>query len=360
VRLYVCDDTLLEVYQKLATDYYDATGVAVILLTPGEGESCQEALERYMASEAQPTMFCLHQEQSLQQYAHLLYDLTDTQAAGQLYSSGFGMHYGEKLLALPVAVEWFGYIYNAELLGKAFTREDFYRKDITGYNSMAYIAQHLTSIKLSPFGKPDLADTSAAGLAALLSTVFQNPEQLRSFVDLYVSNSQVAGDPLTAFKNGKSVFYAGTTADFAEALSLGIENVDLLPAFAKGSNAMQYTCASFLAVKSTGYDPDIQVTLAFLRWLVTARQGGGAPIDELGLLSPYKSATVAHNALEKLLRKYMAEEPARVAWAADGLTGEEMKDFCAALAAYCANPSDAAWDKVAQILEKKPATPPEA
>lgn len=352
VRLYVCDASLLEAYAQLALEYYSTTGIEVILLSPTEGESCTDALARYMASDTPPTMFCIHQEATLQQYAHQLYDLAGTKAAGQLYSAGFGMYQGEKLLALPVAVDWFGYIFNANLLkDAAFTRDDFYRTDITGYNSMAYIAKYLKSVKSYPFGKPNFADTSDSGLAALLSTVFRDPDQMRSFIDLYVDNSYSTTNALTSFKSGKIVFYAGTTASFDSALVLGIDKLDLLPAFVRGSSTMEYICRDFWAVNGTGYTPDITETLAFLNWMVTARADGAAPIDSLGLLSPYKDAAVADNALEKLLRKYMAEEPARLVWDSRCVDQEKFADFCAALAAYYAKPNDTNWAAVAALMQ---------
>lgn len=352
MRLYTCDAEKAEVYVELAVQYYKSTGIEVILLTPAEGETCDQALQRYMQSETAPTMFCLHQQQTLEAYAGQLYDLSGTKAAEQLYSAGFGMYYEEKLLALPVAVDWFGYIYNASRLKDgAFTRDDFYRKDMSAYDSMEYIAKYLTSAKITPFGKPDFSDTSDAGLAALLSTVMQDPDQMRSFIDLYTKNSLSTTDALNAFKSSKIVFYAATTASFDEALTLGIDKLELLPAFTDGSDAMHYTCDYFWVVNGQGYDPDIQETVAFLNWMVTADQKDGAPIDRFGLLSPYKSATVAHNALEKLLRTYMAEEPAKLVFNNSCVPQEKFADFCAALATYYAKPNDTNWEAVVALMK---------
>ncbi len=348
VRLYTCDKDRLEKYLLLAEEYFAATGVEVILQTPAEGENCHDALARYMASEAPPTMFCIHREQTLLQYADQLYDLTNTQAAAQLYSAGFGMYYGEKLLALPVEVDWFGFIYNAKMLADAgFSRVDFHRTDMTGYHSISYIAETLRSKQVMPFEKPDFAN------AAILSALFPEADQLRSFVDLYVGNSNSGDNAMLAFQYGKNVFYAGTTADFEAALTLGIENLDLLPAFADGSNTMRYTCRSFLAVNGAAYEPDVRVTAVFLRWLVSGRADGGAPMDALGGRSPYKASTVSGNGLEKLLRKYMAEEPAQVMWDQSPVEPVELADFRDALAAYFAKPSDDAWEKVARLMKKK-------
>ena len=330
---------------RLAVEYYQMMGVEVILQMPEEGETCEEGLERLMASDYKPTIFCLHQQQTLQKYADSLYDLTDSQAAAQLYSADFGMYLGEKLLALPVGVDWFGFIYNAKLLENGgFSRVDFHRPDMTGYHSISYIAQHLKSAGKDPFQQPDFTN------AALLSALFPE-EQLRSFVDLYVGKSNAGTDGLKLFQEGKIVFYAGTTADFAAALTVGVENLDLLPAFADGSGAMQYTCDYFWAVDDTGYAPDTQATLAFLRWMVSDRLGG-TPIDSLGMLSPYKTAGVTDNALEKLLRKYMAEEPAKLVFSNSCVAQEDLADFRAALAAYYADSSDANWEKVMKFMKK--------
>lgn len=351
VRLYTCDAQRAEIYVELAVAYYNATGIEVILLTPAEGESCRQALARYMQSELQPTMFCVHEEDTLQQYAQQMYDLSGSKAAGELYSAAFGMYYGEKLLALPVEVDWYGYIYNASLLkDAAFTRDDFYRKDMTGYNSMSYIAKLLTSSKIYPFGKPDFTNAAKTGLTAMLTTIFKDPDQLRSVVDLYSGNTFSTTNAMNSFKSKKIVFYAGGTADFADALTLGIDKLDLLPIFADGSSAMHYTCQYFWGVNTVEYAPDVQETLAFLNWMVGGEKIGTAPIDRLNVLSPYQNATVADNALEKLLREYMAKEPAQLVWNR-GVEEEELAELCAALAAYYAKPSDTTWAAVAALLE---------
>lgn len=351
VRLYTCDATLLERYTMLAVEYYQLTGIEVILLTPNEGESCEEALAAYMASDAPPTVFCLHSEQALQQYQDRLADLTGSGVAENLVNPGFALYQDGKLAAVPVEVDWFGYVYNAEKLGQA----GFSRDDLTDYSAMLYIADYITSQKnilgVHPFGQPDLADTGAAGLTALLTTVFRDPDPLRSFIDLYAGNSRTTVNAMTSFQNGTTVFYAGTTACFEDALKLGYDKLELLPAFADGSNAMHYLCDHFWAVTASSYAPDTAETLAFLGWMVTGSAATAPPIDDLGLLSPYKAAAVADNALESLLRGYMATEPVQLVWAQNALVSDE--DFgklCEALTAYYKNPTDSNWSKVEAYL----------
>lgn len=351
VRLYTCDATLLERYTLLAVEYYQLTGIEVILLTPNEGESCEEALAAYMASDAPPTVFCLHNAQTLQQYADKLVDLSGSSLVENLVNPGFALYQDGKLAAVPVEVDWFGYVYNAEKLGQA----GFSRDDLTDYSAMLYITDYITSQKntlgVHPFGQPDLADTGAAGLTALLTTVFQGPAQLRSFIDLYAGNSRTTVNAMTSFQNGTTVFYAGTTACFEDALKLGYDKLELLPAFSGGSEAMHYLCDHFWAVTDSAYFPDTAETLAFLDWMVTGSAQIAPPIDDLGLLSPYKAAAVADNALESLLRGYMATEPVQLVWAQNALVSDE--DFgklCEALTAYYKNPTDSNWSKVEAYL----------
>ena len=358
IRLYTCDVSRQDAYIQMAIEFYLSTGVAVVIMMPREGETCEHALTRYMLSNMPPTVFCVHDEATLQRYAQELYDLSGTAVAGQLYSGDFGVYSGEKLVALPMAVEWFGYIYNKELLGRAsYAREDFFREGMTSYDSMAYIRKYITSQKNTlgayPFGKPDLLNAADDGLAAMLSRVFAEPQQLRSFLDLYVSNSRSTTDALASFKKGEIVFYAGTTACFDEVLTMGIGKLELLPGFAQGSSAMQYTCDHFWAVTDAEYAPDTEATLKFLKWMVTARENGAAPIDDLGMLSPYKDAAVAENALVKLLRQYMAEEPAQLLWHSSSVEEEDLDAFRAALNAYYLKPNDTNWAAVEALIKKK-------
>ena len=69
------------------------------------------------------------------------------------------------------------------------------------------------------------------------------------------------------FADRIAVFYAGTTACFDEVLTMGIGKLELLPGFAQGSSAMQYTCDHFWAVNDAEYAPDTEATLKFLKWM---------------------------------------------------------------------------------------------
>ena len=348
VRLYTCDRARLGAYAQLAVRYYQATDIEVILLTPQAEETCREALARYMAEDDPPTMFCIHEVQDLEKWQHLLFDMNGTAAARQMYSADFGMYVDSRMLALPVAVDWFGYVYNKEKLGTlAFSRDD-----LADYSAMEYITQYITSqngtTNVYPFAKPDFSDVSASGLAAMLRTAFADEAQLRSVVDLYIGNSYSTADPMTAFLNEKVVFYPGSTACLGNVLQLGIHKLELLQIYADGRDGMTYFSNYFWCVNATGYSPDVVETLAFFSWVVVSQNGQPAPIDLLGLLSPYQDAAVADNALEKLLRKYMKEEPAVLRW--DAPLPEDHAAFCAALAAYYKNPSDTAWETVKQYL----------
>ena len=116
---------------------------------------------------------------------------------------------------------------------------------------------------------------------------------------------------------------------------------------------MRYTCSDFWAVTGVGYGPDIQETLDFLGWMVKEGSNGRTPIDSFGALSPYKDATVVRNALEKLLRQYMAQEPACLVWDSSCVAQEDFDAFCNALADYYAKPNDTTWEKVALLVKKE-------
>lgn len=348
VRFYSCNEAMLEKLVSLSVEYYTNTGVEVILMTPAEGETCQQALERYMMEEYAPTVFCIHTESDFYRYAYTLYELSGTTVANQLSSGDFGMYAEDHLLAIPVEVDWFGYIFNAEKLSIAgFSREEaFFRKDMSSYNAMSYIAAFLSK----PFGTPNLSVSTDDGLSSLLATVFSDPAELRAFLDLQTGRHLSGNDPLPSFKNGKTIFYAGTTADFENVLSMGINNLDLLPAFTPDNSAMHYTCNHFWGVNQIVYAPDLTETLAFLAWMVTAQNGSSAPIDSLGMLSPYQDAVYAKNALEKLLRSYMQQEPALLVWEERCVDDEDMTDFCAAMVTYFLKPNDANWEEVKKYM----------
>lgn len=340
IRLYVCpaEDTAL--YEDLAAQYAALTGTAVTIVT---GD-----LQPLMDSDTPPTIFCLHSQQEAQQWQDHMYDLSGAPVLEQLYNPNFALTENGKPLALAMDVTGYGLIYNAALLGKA----GFTRSDITDFASLRAITQHITedrkTLGFYPFCTPDLHNTV---LTEYLAGISEDPAQIRSFFDLYRNNATASGDPMAQFVSEKIVFYVGGVWDYDRISQLGIHNLDILPIYTTDGGSFHCTSSTYWSVNAQSSDADIQASLDFLNWLVTVDENGNVPVDLLGWLSPFRNATAAEDAFQRLMRKYIAEEPVTLRWEiAPGMSEQELTDLAAALSAYMASPSDDTWAAVAALL----------
>lgn len=342
VRLYSCDENFLPVFAALAAEYTNLTGVEVEVLSP-EADGCQATLQRYMESEDPPTVLCVHSQRQLKAWSNTLLDLEDTALAAALCNDGLGLRLDGKLLGIPAGVEGFGLLVNAEILG---TKGALSRNDITSFASLSTAVQILknNSVKAFPAADPTLQDAWYLLLA-------EDLENVRAFVDLYMANCGTTGDPMTLFLDGKSAFCPGGTWDYDTLASftestLHVRNLDILPNYAAG--AMQYICDTAWCVNASARQEDIDATLAFLTWMVTAPEGGAAPVDQLETLAPFADAAWYGNWLENKLRGYMRTEAAVIQWDGGDLSTGRL---LIALETYLEESTDENWRQLCLTVE---------
>lgn len=341
VRLYSCDDRLLTVFRTLAAEYSAQTGVEVQVLSP-EIDGCQATLQRLMQSEDPPTMFCIHNQKQLKFWQNTLLDLDGTALSDALCNNELGMRLDGKLLALPASVRGYGLLANLELLGAVLSRSD-----ITDFNSLTMWVSILkdNSIKAFPTSTFNLQD-------AWYLLMNEDLQSARAFFDLYAGNSSRSGDPMTLFMTGKTAFFLGDTGDYSALAeftegSVHLRDLDILPTYANG--AMQYICDTAWCLNASARQTDIDATLSFMTWLVTAQADSAAPVDQFEMLSPFTDAAWYGNLLEKKLRGYMSAEAAVIQW--DG--GEMGTDpLLMALNDYIASRTDENWQLVEQIVQQ--------
>lgn len=347
VRLYTCDSQTYETYVALAGEYYAETGTEVVVLMPEEGRDCQDALTELLASEAPPTIFCIHSEEMMIQLQEQLLDLSGTTAANALYSDAFAYTVDGRKLALAADVAGSGLLYNAAILAQpvGFTQTDFHN-----FADLQYIFNYITAnrsrLDVYALAAPEYANTR---LMETLAGLFADADQLRSFVDLYVKNTTSRNTTDTYFLKGTTVFYIGSTEDYHAVSSLGSNKLGFLPAYAKGTTAVQCICSHYWAVNAATSAADRQVSVDFLGWLVTD-QADETPVDRLQMLSPYRDATHYDNTLQKQLRSYLETGNARLSWRISGKVAD-VSAFATALRAYVVSPSDETWATIADMFQ---------
>ena len=342
VRFYCCDPAWAEVYGQLAAEYTAQTGTAVVIQT-ADGKPCQTALEEYMQGPNPPTVLCMHGREDFARWQDVLLDLQDTEVASKLCSSDFGMWSNGQMLAVAVDVEGFGLLLNAQVLSKTHTRGD-----INSLSSLKTAVKILKDSTVKVFGLVSFADGEVLRLLESGAA-----GDIREFLDIYRNHCDWENDAVQQFLKGNSVFYLGDTDDYAlfadqPDSTLQIRDLDILPTFTAG--AMQYICKTAWGVNGNVRPEDLEVTLDFLGWLVTAGENTAAPVDRLQVVTPFADAAWHSNHLENKLLTYMRTEAAVVQWECNNINNSQLLN---ALKKYIAEGTEENWAALAALLPKK-------
>ncbi len=345
--LFTCDSALYTVFSQLAVEFNQVTGTQITVRTLQEGQTCREALLEAARNGDMPTLFCMHSQADMEAWENRLYDLKDTAVVQALCQETFALSSGDRILAVGADVDGYGLLYNASLLAKA----GFTRTDIASYTDLETACQFITSksFVFKAFSAPDFAQGQDRDLASILAGSLG--AELRSFWDLYIHSGGTGTQGLAQFQEGYSVFYVGGSWEHEQAAVIGSQNLDILPLYGASGGAMRYAVNLAWGLDSLAEAEDIRLALAFLGWLVTAPEEGTAPVDRLGLMSPFRDSATYQNTLEKKLRGYMNTEPALADWSVSSLSEQQLISLCIALTQYSQDPTDDAWTAVEAILE---------
>lgn len=339
VRIYLCQEESMAAYAALAQRYTDATGIPCTILT---GD-----LDSLMASEAPPTIFCVHSQAEAEKWQAHMQDLSDQPILQQLYNPAFALTVEGKPLALSMDVTAYGIIYNAELMSMAgYTRDDF-----TDFSSFRQKVDAVTEKKnilgAAAFCQMNLSN---GDLVSLLVGGSGNAQQLRALLDEVLANDVAGENAIDSFVNQKMVFYIGGAWEYDALAALGFNKLDILPFFTDQGGNLPCISQAYWAVNNQAAPQDVQASLDFWLWAVT-KQDGAAPVDSLGLIAPFKDADAGDLFMRRLVRKYMANEAVTVSWEiAPGLTEEVLAQLMPLLEAYAAAPNDENWAPIAQLF----------
>lgn len=343
VRLYSCNEAWTQALEALATQYTEQAGMEVVVLRPQE-DGCQATLTRLMQSEDPPTVLCVHSQRQLESWKESLLDLQGTGFGDALCAASFGLYAEGKLMAVPMDLEGFGLLVNAEVLA---TKGALSRNDITDSQTLSMAVQILkdNSVKAFPAAQLD----AAAALHLLLTG---ESAQVRTFLELYAANGHTSGDAQEQFRNGQCAFYLGGTWNYDALVAqvdqvLQVRNLDILPTYLAGS--MQYIFSTAWCVNGSARQEDVDATLAFLAWLVSAGEDGTVPVDALQTLTPFSDGTWYGNQLEKKLLAYRKTEPAFVHWA---VASDDYTKLLTSLEIYLQKRTSENWDFLQTILKQ--------
>ncbi len=364
-----------EAWQDLADAYTEETGVEVKVVTAAEGKY-EETLTAEIDKSSAPTLFQISGQIALDSWKDYCLDLKDSDVYKELTSDDFAVKDGDAVYGIAYVYEGYGLIVNKKLLAEAGYKVE----DITSFEKLKEVAESITARKaelgFSAFTSSGLASSSSWRFSGHLANmplfyefeadgITTQPAEIKgtyldnfkALWDLYINNATIDPTTLTSeqndaaveFKNGKAVFYQNGTWEYGNIASIGDENIGYIPIYTGVRDEKQgLSCGTenYWAVNKTASEADRQATLDFLKWVVTSETGTTALAEDMGFVSPFKSAKPVDNVLCNIMNEYVEEGRYNVSWAFNHTPNVETwrSGVTSALAAYSAGRGD--WDAV--------------
>lgn len=362
-------------WQELAKAYEAETGVEVKVVTAAEG-TYEETLTAQIDKDNAPTLFQVSGQVGYETWKDYCLDLKDSKIYGELTSDDFAIKSGDGVYGIAYVYEGYGIVVNKALLAKA----GYSMEDIKDFASLKTVAEAITAksseLGFSAFTCAGLDSSSSWRFSGHLANmplfyefkddnVTGQPESIKgtyldefkAIWDLYTLNATCDGKDLSAkdmatstqeFVDGKAVFYQNGTWSYGDISSIGDENIGYLPIYFGVEDEKQGLCCgteNYWAVNSTASEADQQATLDFLYWVATSETGTKALADDMGFVSPFKSAKDVKNVLANEMNEYVANGCYNVSWAFNYTPNIEQwrAPVVSALAEYSAGGD---WSKV--------------
>lgn len=363
-------------WQDLAAKYTEETGVEVKVVTAAEG-TYEETLTADIDKKDAPTLFQISGAVGYESWKDYCLDLSDSDVYKELTSDDFAIVKDGGVYGIAYVYEGYGIITNKALLEKAGYTVD----DIKDFASLKAVAEDITArsaeLGFSAFTSAGLDSSSswrfsghlanlplfyefeADGINAQPATIKGTYlDNFKGIWDVYTQNATCAPSELSAktgddsvaeFVNGQAVFYQNGTWAYGDISSIGDENIGYLPIYVGVRDEKEgLSCGTenYWAVNSQASEADQKATLDFLHWVVTSDAGTSALANDMGFVSPFKSAKSVQNVLCNIMNEYVADGCYNVSWAFNYTPNTESwrAPVVSALAAYSAGTGD--WDAV--------------
>ena len=368
-----------DAWQALAKAYTEETGVPVTVVTAASNTYEQQLMSE-MAKSTPPTLFQVNGPVGLSNWKDYCYDLTGTDAMGELASESFALKDGDQILAIPYVNESYGIITNKTLLAKA----GYAVEDIDSFDDLKKVAEDITTRK----NELGFAAFSSAGMDGSSNWRYQTHlanmpiyfeyqdkgvgvsetiegkylDNYKAIFDLYINNStcepaalagKTGDDSRNEFLAGEAVFYQNGSWEYSNLVGEGKPFTDddlvMIPIYVGvGDEANQGLCdgtENYWCVNGAAKEEDIQATLDFMYWCVTSETGTKAMADDMGFVIPFKGAQESPNLFVRQDAAYSAAGKTPISWAFLTIPSQTWKDELASvLTAYAAGTGS--WDDV--------------
>lgn len=374
-----------EVWQRLAKEYTNETGVQVKVVTAANN-TYEQTLMSEIAKKEPPTLFQINGPVGYQNWKDYCADLSDTNLYEWLLDESMTVT-GEDggVYGIAYVVEGYGIIYNNAIMDRYFAlsgAKAASMDDIKNFQTLKAVVEDMQARKSELGIQGVFASTSLnpgddwrwqthlanipvyyemrdKGVADLETLAFTYAENFKNIFDLYIDNSCTApgllgsksvDDSMAEFALGKAAMvqngnWAWAQISGIEGNTVAEEDVKFLPIYTgiDGEEA-QGLCVgteNFIAVNSQVSAENQAASIAFLEWLFSSEKGRNIVINELEFISPFNTFGEDEMPADPLARevvRYMNDETKNsIPWNFTSFPSQQFKDdFGAALLEYSA------------------------
>lgn len=397
---------IAQVYDTIAKDYEQETGVKVKVVTAASG-TYEQTLKSEIAKSDAPTIFQINGPVGYQSWKDYCLDLKDTKLYSYLTDKSLAVTSGEGVYGIPYVVEGYGIIYNDAVMKKYFALSDKAvsinsADQINNFNLLKQVVEDMTKHKDELGIKGVFASTSLkageqwrwqthlanvpfyyefkdnkqydntvlAGLAAN-NIEFKYADNFKNVFDLYLNNSctdrkllgsKSVDDSMADFALGNAAMVQN--GNWAWAQIKGVSgntvkesDIKFMPIYiGMPGEEKQGLCIgteNYFAINSKASKEKQDASIAFLEWLFSSDKGKQYVTKDLGFIAPFNTFKDDEKPADPLAREvlsWMGKGTNSVAWTFAAFPSEDFKNYFGdALLEYAQGNNK--WDDVVKIVK---------
>lgn len=331
---------IADVYDQIAKDYEEETGIKVKVETAASG-NYEQTLKSEMAKDDAPTVFQINGPTGYDRWKEYCSDLKDSNLYEHLTDKSLCVTYNGGVYGIPYAVEGYGIIYNADILNKyiALPNKKTAIKsadDIKDFNTLKAVSEDMQANKDALKIKGTFASTSMssgnrwrwdthlanipfyyefsdkAGNDSVIDTGlaqnevdFKYADKYKNIFDLYLNNSctekgilgsKSVDDSMSDFALGNCAMvqngnWAWAQINKVKGNVVKAENIKFLPIYTgMDKDSEQGICIgteNYFAVNSKVSEEKQKESKDFINWLFTSDKGKSYVVKDLGFIAPF-------------------------------------------------------------------------
>lgn len=399
-----------EVWEDIAEDYTEETGVKVKVQTAASG-TYEQTLKSEMAKKDAPTLFQINGQIGYQTWQQYCADWSDTDIYSHLINKDLAIkgEDGEGVYGLPYVVEGYGILYNDEIMQKYFALSDkavdiSSADEIKNFDTLKAVVEDMqnkkdelgiegvfasTSLKAGEdwrwqthtMNVPVYYEYKDDNVQDKDKLEFTYSDNFKNIFDLYLNNSctdpkqlgaKSVDDSMAEFALGKVAMvqngnWAWNQIKGVDGNTVTEDNIKYLPIYTgvegEENQGLCIGTEGFWCINSKASEADQQATLDFIDWVFSSDKGKEYVINELGFISPFDTFgedEVPNDPLAKIIKQNMDDDSlTSLGWVYTTFPSQTWKDdFGASLLEYAQGTKK--WDDVKKDAVEEWATEKEA